>query len=901
MATSMSQSETKSPSFSSVSAKQKCDGRNGDAASASWARDDNDDVETGISLSTKTDFDTCEQRGESVDLGLGLGLGMGGRRAGDGTSESRDGHGRKDYDDDDDSHINRTNSVDNGGKRESVSKAHPAPLYFPQEMRFRARGSASLPGKWSDKPQSRSTSVACSLTQAESKYGMFTVWQELQEGISAGAAAPTFRLSESQPFSSELQKNDDGRSGSQNVFLSMRRPETTAPLQQLPTQSNETPFGGIDMANASSSPISGLNIASALICLTMRCGALEIPMRSQFNGNAGWFPSQDMVSASLATSHGVLGCIDNLLARLAPDLLCNKEAKLINLTASQDPGIDIEEYCLFVRSLIGSLGQELKKEAGNPMQKGVALALWVRSIPVPAVHGLVIRSEVSLDPESDATHVEPGPASTTTARIDQDGLNSYQSTCLQQLAGLSKFILASRACASFKRRLLEFTHRPYLSRIHRAIGDDVVSGTGSLLQQDALKLLIFEVSWLPVHSFIFQESDTVRLPLLSRLRNFIESKTLLARNWWPSNPRYHPLREGFWRLQWISFDGTARHVDVPWTAGVALKAAFASAPAFLSASPMASGIVTRDLTTEGRCVKNAEYWSFRGVFNQAKRLFQSSETEYILPIAESNRGEKLSQYTRPADTNTPDRSSTTLRSNGKCSQQPAHHADSVTQETRYLYLCVDLGMLQFATIKCANVITERDFFAELKSSYDRTRGRLRRYFSIWQYHHCEFYLFGKWGMGLGGPLIKDSLPPEGDDSYDFKPRPPFLNLPCGSISSQEFYDRYYRSDCKYWKPPGSSSSATTIPIDREMKSMPLRTHALDWKNGQNEIFHGLLAFERVCYSRLLLYLVLLTTLLLLLALLIMILRGKGIEDLQTAFTPFQVALSLYQILVTLST
>jgi hypothetical protein len=263
-------------------------------------------------------------------------------------------------------------------------------------------------------------------------------------------------------------------------------------------------------------------------------------------------------------------------------------------------------------------------------------------------------------------------------------------------------------------------------------------------------------------------------------------------------------------------------------------------------------------------VKKSYHSAVWGAIIKTLRLGQSPGTEHSPLLAEPNIGEELSSPTQAPST-----------------------------KTRYLYLCVGHSPPRFVAINCTDLKDDHDFFDRLKSSYDSTRGYFRRIFSIQQYHHCEFYLFGKWGKELGGPLEKDSFPPPpaANASSVCAPRLPFVNVPCGPIPPQEFYDRYYCSGNKFWSafPAGPS-------IDRAATSLPLRTEKLDWTNGQHETFHGLLSVEHLCYWRLRLYLALLMFLGALLgSLWAFRWDGGGLGDFQNALTPLQLALTVWQI------
>lgn len=66
-------------------------------------------------------------------------------------------------------------------------------------------------------------------------------------------------------------------------------------------------------------------------------------------------------------------------------------------------------------------------------------------------------------------------------------------------------------------------------------------------QQDALRPLLDEVAWLPEHSSRDQQPETVGLPLLSRLRGFVEERTRRAFVWKLLKQEYALFRESFSR------------------------------------------------------------------------------------------------------------------------------------------------------------------------------------------------------------------------------------------------------------------------------------------------------------------------------------------------------------------
>lgn len=79
---------------------------------------------------------------------------------------------------------------------------------------------------------------------------------------------------------------------------------------------------------------------------------------------------------------------------------------------------------------------------------------------------------------------------------------------------------------------------------------------------------------------------------------------------------------------------------------------------------------------------------------------------------------------------------------GASAPAPACQIGRVLQssEPRHVFLCVKRGSSHhFSDIETHTMRCDAHFFAALKENYFRLRGRLRRYFSMWQYDRCEFY------------------------------------------------------------------------------------------------------------------------------------------------------------------
>lgn len=69
----------------------------------------------------------------------------------------------------------------------------------------------------------------------------------------------------------------------------------------------------------------------------------------------------------------------------------------------------------------------------------------------------------------------------------------------ENLVRIRDLLLASKAYASLKDRLLDFAHQPHRLRITKAVGGKAVGESGKELDPEALRIAIEEISWVPVH------------------------------------------------------------------------------------------------------------------------------------------------------------------------------------------------------------------------------------------------------------------------------------------------------------------------------------------------------------------------------------------------------------------
>jgi hypothetical protein len=521
------------------------------------------------------------------------------------------------------------------------------------------------------------------------------------------------------------------------------------------------------------------------------------------------------------------------------------------------------------------------------MQFMVARALQTRHVSTHAALELLTRSEALLSKQDDATDTafgRPANQKDRYAHADEDDALSDASVDsadeeedAEQLTDknfthLRDFLVTSKAYAALQDRLFRFAHQPYRLRITEAVGDEAISESGKILSSQALEIVVEELSWVPVHLFTFVES--FHLTIADRLKGFVEDRMHGEGDWWPLSPRQHSLRQGYCRLKWQSPCGTSNHLDVQRKAKKALQAAFAYAPAFLEPAPAPSARIMAQLNDWSRPLESERVSRSRSSLDVlVSKLISSPRIVHSSVALSSSINQALngsSPAVNSASTDTTSSGFSMSVQNGLHSpenvKRPSQHdADPsnpllATDTTLHLYLCIELSPLRFKAIRCDTLPDDPEFFAALKSTYDQTRGTLRRLFSIWQYHHCEFYLFHKTTDKLVS-LVKVGFPEDDDTNYTFEPRPPHRLPPYGPVTEGDFRNYYYhcnrRSFWEFWAPrPKSEDDETGKPRkDDALRSLPKWTGALG--TGEGDEFFGLLAKEKFCYRRMGVYILIL--------------------------------------------
>lgn len=546
-------------------------------------------------------------------------------------------------------------------------------------------------------------------------------------------------------------------------------------------------------APATSSTSAGLDYASALTRLAAASSSLETPETGQSvdTDSDACDRAPDSLEAILASLSGVLPPVDELLTKLTPDLLYSVDTQPINLTARKDPDIGIGKHRLRLRRLIKMLGQELMGEARGPTQIGIAIALWIRGLPAQVMRECVVHSELAshsgrAEPsKANATHPrEPATHDARTGPIHSVGEAEDGKTDVN-FTPLRDFILGSNAYASFMNRLLMSTHEPYRLRVEDAVGDSAIGEEGKMLHPEDIRIVVEELSWVPIHLLTCTERHSFRLQLVDRLKAFVEDHTTEGGNWSPLVPRVHMHEEGFCRLQWSSPCGTSRHLDVPQHARERLQTAFDSAPAFLEPAPVPSTAAMErqnDQSGSSRILRPfCHFLSFGRLLSKrtSPRIIHSSVALNTSLKQDLRKPPQaiIRTDSKPYLPESPTAAQNSLQSFESLHQTPSSDARQTTaiplakdddpqapaDETQYLYLCIQRGRDIFKTIECKPPHTDDVLFAELNSTYDQARGFKRRWLSVWRFDHCEFYEFHKFTARHASPL-GCRFPNSNDDS-----------------------------------------------------------------------------------------------------------------------------------------
>lgn len=313
-----------------------------------------------------------------------------------------------------------------------------------------------------------------------------------------------------------------------------------------------------------------------------------------------------------------------------------------------------------------------------------------------------------------------------------------------------------------------------------------------------------------------------------------------------------------------------RHVDIPEHTKTALYEALGTAPSFVNIDLPST---TRTLSPYGS--------------NNSKPANS--------PTATQSRSTAMST-SNPTATRTPIQSQRT--SVPDPAPNPNFYTATPNQPTsrvrEHLSLCVVGSARQFISLKCDNLRSDLEFFAKLKAEYDRARGWLRLWFSMWQYKYSEFVLFHKYGYKRGA-RVDVGYPEHDDQMYHFRPRKPIAPPPRGPISKEQFQDHYYLDHCPSlydWRRYQLSYRGHFNAVKRvALDAVPKRVVQINMDDGVDEHFFGLYAKEERSFIRVAIYAALCNVPGIVFFFLWLFQWGHG-SDLQNASVPLTLSLSL---------
>jgi hypothetical protein len=406
-------------------------------------------------------------------------------------------------------------------------------------------------------------------------------------------------------------------------------------------------------------------------------------------------------------------------------------------------------------------------------------------------------------------------------------------------------LATSQAYDIFKADLLDFLHQPYERCILSAISENLTGSPGDHMEQHTRRHIAREISWVPTHLLTF--SYDASISYCDRFKALVESHIGETWNWWPLAAQVHRLSSGYCRLGWISVSvlgltahnstamltipfkpcRTFRHVGLLTVCATAVKQAMKLAPAFINID------IPTDTCSRSPCGDNKT--GSRPSHNNLppSQCGSSGMTSAPVPLNRSSRTQLINMLIPVAM-----QSTSTATPNTPCQRV-----------NQYLSMCVTRGSNQFVNIDCNNLSTDVALYEKMKDEYNRIRGRLRLWFSIWRYSHCEFVLFKKYGYHLGAPLEINIFPKHDDSDYLFEPRWPSPAPPHGPISVEEFRDHYYLNDCPSlytWARYQRRYHGHFNKVVREaLESFPKKKNTqINMEDGVSERFYGLHAKEQ---------------------------------------------------------
>ncbi|OQO12890.1 hypothetical protein B0A48_02354 [Cryoendolithus antarcticus] len=419
---------------------------------------------------------------------------------------------------------------------------------------------------------------------------------------------------------------------------------------------------------------------------------------------------------------------------------------------------------------------------------------------------------------------------------DEPPLSKEQIECVESL------LVGSHSYALYKQQLVDFVHQTYEKRVHKALGDCLVSSDGSRLDQTGTAAIAYELSWVPTGLVAF--ASTFPISTRDRLIGSIERAMGEQWGWWPLADPKRTGPPAFSRLTWPYLCGAYEYIDVPVKTADALREVLRNAPLFMEDPLLHDSTASTKIPTLAAASGSAAHAT-----KAASSTTQTSTTSKAATGAQSSSTpQQVSSSTSQTKPGTPNKQATATTA-----QPPIN--------LRYVYFCTETGLsggtFKYSVIKTHLLEHDPQFFQQLKKEYIDSRGSVREWFSWWRYDHCEFYQFQKFASELSEPVVV-GFPSETDPDYDFQPSPlkPHSRPPYGPILKSEYRHRFYTSctSCHSWhilhqQRKNAYNQADTSRI----RVLPKRKQEVDMTDSESEVFWGIIARERRGFAWVLAY------------------------------------------------
>ncbi|KAL4793726.1 hypothetical protein BDV19DRAFT_366128 [Aspergillus venezuelensis] len=427
---------------------------------------------------------------------------------------------------------------------------------------------------------------------------------------------------------------------------------------------------------------------------------------------------------------------------------------------------------------------------------------------------------------------------------------------------LGQILRSSRAYQTFRKALFEFIFPKLKARIQGwYIGQKMALTSRFGVSRCGWARIIHELRSIDGEEILFHCDE--HNSLLSSCQEAVERWSDARWDWWPLKP-YLP-RETV--ISWLCPPCREEHcMAVPSEFAQDLKE-----------------VVQQHLETESR-ISSLRH-TIASPQSPASSHNQQSGSIVRSTSRHSNVGSQ-SATTQPVTTAT---SPSTPRCGSPTAMTRSSASQAVMPGTRYVLLLVRRNSRYLLSQIDVHQYDDNTFFQALRSDYYRLRGRMRNWFSVWRYSHCDFYQFNKFDDAAYAPKTKDDYP-QTRDEYDYSPDPMVIIPP---ITEHEFYCRFYSCfksnglsihslhSCR--KASGNSCDALNL--------LPKKKVRLEEYGDKRQMFWGIYAQEIICFRWVVAYNILcLLPVIVFLFLWIFPLGYKG--DLQNAAVPLTAMVGL---------